>query len=49
MKAKRGIQKCINLLTLIYAIETWTWNAVQQSRICAVKMGYERGACEVSR
>ncbi len=34
---------------LLYAPETWMWNAAQQSQIQALEMSYLRGACSVSR
>ncbi len=33
---KKGIRNSVILPTLLYASETWTWNAAQQSRIRAV-------------
>ncbi len=49
MVVKGGIRYSVILPTLLYASETWTWNAAQQSRIRAVEMSYMRGACDVSR
>ncbi len=49
VEVKRGIRKSVILPTLSYVSETWTWNAAQQSRICAVEMSYLSGACGVSR
>ncbi len=46
---KRGLKNSILLSTLTYGSENWTWNGVQQSRVCAVEMSYLRGACGVSR
>ncbi len=48
MVVKWGIKNSVILPTLSYASETWTWNAVQQSRIRAVEMSYMKGACGVS-
>ncbi len=30
-----------------HMLQTWTWNAAQQSRIRAVEMSYLQGACGV--
>ncbi len=49
MEVKRGIRNSILLPTLTYGSETWMWNRVQQSRVCAVEMSYPRGACGVTR
>ncbi len=49
MVVKKAIRNSVILPTLPYASETWTWNAVQQSRVQAVVMSYMRGACGVSR
>ncbi len=46
---KKGIRNSVILPTLLYASETWTWNAAQQSRIRAVAISYLRGAPGVSR
>ncbi len=46
---KKGLKNSILLPTLTYGVKNWTWNGVQQSRVCAVKMSYLRGACGVSR
>ncbi len=49
MVLTKGIKNSVILLTLSYALETWTWNAAQQSQIRAVEMSYMQGACGVSR
>ncbi len=49
MAVKRGIRNSVILLTLSYALETWTWNAALKSQIRAVEMSYMQGACGVSR
>ncbi len=49
MVVKKGIRNSVILPTLSYASETWSWNAAQQSRICAVEMSYLQGASGVSR
>ncbi len=49
MEVKRGLRNSILLPTLMYGSETWTWNRVQQSRVCAVEMSYLTGACGVTR
>ncbi len=45
---KRGLRNSILLPTLTYGSENWTWNGVQQSRVCTVEMSYLRGACGVN-
>ncbi len=49
MDMKKGLRNSILLPTLIYGLENWTWNGVQQSRVCAVEISYLRGVCRVSR
>ncbi len=49
MEVKWGIRNSVILPILSYALETWTWNTAEQSRIRAVEMSYLRGACDVSR
>ncbi len=49
MDVKRGLRNTILLPTLTYGSENLTWSRAQQSRVCAVEMGYLRGACEVNR
>ena len=43
MEEKRGLRNSIILPTLTFGSETWTWNRVQQSRMCN-----GRGACGVT-
>ncbi len=45
------MRNSILLPTLTYESGNWTWNGAQaqQSRVCAVEMGYLTGACGVSR
>ncbi len=49
MEVKRGLRNSILLPTLTYGSETWTWNRAQQSRVHAVELSYQRGACGVTR
>ncbi len=49
MDVKRGLRNSIILPTLTYGSENWTWNGAHQSRVWAVEMSYQRGACGVSR
>ncbi len=45
MDVKRSLRNSILLPTLTYGWKNWTWNGAQQSRVCAVQMNYQRGAC----
>ncbi len=49
LEVRRGLRNSIHLPTLMYGLETWTWNSAQQSRVCAMGMSYLRGACGVTR
>ncbi len=49
MEVKGGLRNSILLPVLTYRLKTWTWNRVQQSRVCGVEMSYLRGACGVTR